>query len=312
MTEAEAWESITAQRIELQCSAELDDDFLELEEPRQEREVFVINPSDEHSIIGTTYLNPTLTLGSVNIGDLWNQRRPLVAYWNTDAGVGALRLRCLHDDYDYASASLFTLQEKNEVLGAVVFATDRGDTHISLDRLSNGTVTARDMRVRLEFEGDLSSLVLPKKVAMEEPIHFTSGRIGGTFCVHQALFGDYPIRLETGRNGETAWVDVILYHDIARPFHFNEIEQAAVVFTLALVSPPIILPDAKPNVSMGVAFASPAIGNRTTRRQKWTWQRINDIALTLTIPITPLPTKDQTELTTAQVGPSNPWNADSP
>ncbi len=311
MTEPEAWESITAQRIELQCPAELEDDFLKLEEPREETEAFVLNPGNRHSIIGTTYLAPAFTLGSVNIGDLWNQRRPLVAYWNTAKGVGALRLRCLHDNYDYASASLFTLQEKNELLGAVVFATDRGDTHISLDRLSNGTITARDMRVRLQFEGDLSDLVLPKKVALEEPIHFTSGKIGGTFCVHQALFGDYPIRLETGRDSETAWIDVILYRDMARRFNFNEIEQAAVVFTLALVSPAIVLSDAKPNVSMGVAFASPAASERTTRRQKWTWQRINDTALTLTIPITPLPTKVQTELTTAQVGPDNPWNADN-
>ncbi|MFO7538393.1 MAG: hypothetical protein R6X32_10080, partial [Chloroflexota bacterium] len=134
-------ESLDAHRIGAACPSEWVDYFTRLERPRCETETFVINNSDSHDIIGTTWLHPVFTLGSVNIGDLWNQRRPLVAYWRTGEGVAAMRLRCLHDGYDYSSASVFCVQDEGDVLAAVVFATDRGDTHISLDRI-DGTIMA--------------------------------------------------------------------------------------------------------------------------------------------------------------------------
>ena len=43
------------------------------------------------------------------------------------------------DGYDYSSASICTVQDGPNVLAAVTFATDRGDTHISLDRIKDGT-----------------------------------------------------------------------------------------------------------------------------------------------------------------------------
>jgi len=311
MPEAEAWESIDAQRIKLECPAELDDNFLELEERRQEVEAFVRNPGDQHSIVGTTFLHPRYALGSVNIGDLWNQRRPLVAYWNGAGGVVAMRVRCLHDDYDYSSASIFTVQDKNDALGAVVFATDRGDTHISLDRIGNATIMARDLRVRLQFEGAIGGLVLPGEAALEEPIMFRSGLVAGAFCVHQALFGGEPVRLKTGRDGEKAWIDVILYEGVPRRIDFGEIEEAVVVFTLSVATPPGLLPAEKPAVAMGIGYSDPSATERTTTRQRWTWQRTNDTTLSLGIPITPLPSKEQKKVTSAKIGSDNPWNADN-
>jgi len=311
MPEAEAWESIDAQRIKLECPAELDENFLELEERRQEVEAFVRNPGDEHSIVGTTFLHPQFALGSVNIGDLWNQRRPLVAYWNGAGGVVAMRVRCLHDDYDYSSASIFTVQDKNDALGAVVFATDRGDTHISLDRIGNATIMARDLRVRLQFEGAIGGLVLPGEAALEEPIMFRSGLVAGAFCVHQALFGGEPVRLKTGRDGEKAWIDVILYEGVPRRIDFGEIEEAVVVFTLSVATPPGLLPAEKPAVAMGIGYSDPSATERTTTRQRWTWQRTNDTTLSLGIPITPLPSKEQKKVTSAKIGSDNPWNADN-
>jgi hypothetical protein len=311
MPEARAWESIDAQRIKLECPAELEENFLELEELRQEVEAFVRNPGDEHSIVGTTFLHPRFALGSVNIGDLWNQRRPLVAYWHGAGGVVAMRVRCLHDDYDYSSASIFTVQEKNDALSAVVFATDRGDTHISLDRIQNATIMARDLRVRLQFEGAIGGLVLPGEAALEEPIKFRSGLVAGAFCVHQALFGEEPVRLKTGRDGQTVWIDVILYEGVPRRIDFREIEEAVVVFTLSVATPPGVLSDAKPAVAMGIGYSDPSATDRTTTRQRWTWQRTNDTTLSLAIPITPLPSKEQKKVTSAKIGSDNPWNADN-
>jgi hypothetical protein len=139
LPESEVFESLDAHRLGAECPDEFFHYFTELPEPRLEVETFTRNAPDKHDIIGTTYLHPDYTLGSVNIGDLWNQRRPLLAYWKTDAGVVAMRLRCLHDDYDYSSASIFTVQDKSDILGAVVFAT--GSYSSGISRNNDGFLT---------------------------------------------------------------------------------------------------------------------------------------------------------------------------
>jgi hypothetical protein len=310
--EADAWQSITAQRITLKCPKTYDEYFTSLPYPRTEVETFVHNATEEHDIVGTTYLHPDFTLGSVNLGDFWNQRRPLIAYAKTPTGVIAMRLRFLHDDYDYSSASLFAVQDQTDVLGAVLFATDRGDTHISLDKIRNGTIIARDLRLRLQFEGaigDLKLPVLPRRGKMEvrEPINVTCGSMGVTWCLHSASFAGLPLRAEVGRDSEAAWIDLILYQDRPREFNFNEIKEAAIVFTLALTPSPVsfdsVIPSVYPSVATDWTIGTPT----PSPRQTWSWQQTNEPTLSLTIPVRPLPTKQQQAATAAKSGSADPW-----
>jgi hypothetical protein len=313
MPESAAWQSIAAQRIHLRCPRDLDRYFTDLYMARMEVETFVRNERTEHDIVGRTYLHPDFTLASVNIGDFWNQRRPLVAYWKTPAGPAALRLRCLHDNYDYSSASLFTIQDGTDILAAVTFATDRGDTHISLDKITNGTITARDLRLRLQFEGALADLVLPAladavKDGVHEPVEFRSGGITGRFCLHAADFDGLPLQLETGRDADTRWIDLILYRGPQRQFSFARMNDARIILTLSLApstAPAAAIP---PSVRKSIS-TNVVVGNVSSPREIWTWQRTNRQPLALTIPTRPLPTRDQTAAATAKVGPTNPWKS---
>lgn len=306
MPAAEAWESIDAHRIRLACPNDLHDYFTDLSETRVETEAFRRNDRDEHDIIGTTCLHPDFTLGTANIGDLWNQRRPLLAYWPTPAGPAAMRLRCLHDGYDYASASLFTVQDSADLLGAVLFATDRGDTHISLDRLRNSTIRAEDLRLRLQFEGATGDLALPDRVDLDEPIDFTSGPIQGTFAVHAAGFDNLPIRLLTGGDSDDRWIDVVLYQGVEREFDFRDIEEAFVIFTLSLeVATPGFRADA-PDVYAGMAAT---LATADSPRKAWSWQRTGHPKLVLTLPTRPLPTGEQRRASEARLGSADPWKA---
>ncbi len=309
MSEAKAHESLDAHRIPLACPDDLLDYFGALREAREETEAFVCNTSEEHDVIGTTYLDPDFALGSVNIGDLRNQRRPLVAYWNAPAGVAALRLRCLHDDYDSACASLYTIQEGTDVLGAVVFATDRSDTHTSPDRIANGTIQAQDLRVRLQFEGALDDLKLPERVEIGAPIEFTSGKIEGKFTVHAAKFGDNPpATLETGQDADGAWIDVVLYHGVQRDIDLGELDEAKVVFTLSLTTSSVLRhPD--PTVYPTMAGSMVVEGQITPSRQNWLWRRQGTSSMTLTIPLAPLPSSAQTSAAAALLDTLDPWKA---
>ncbi len=309
MSQAEAWESLDAHRLGAECPTDYLSGFRSLVVSRMETEVFVHTRTDDHDMVGRTYMHPDFSLGSVNIGDLWNQRRPLVGYWQSPGGPVAVRIRCLHDGYDYASATLLTVQDKGDVLGAVLFATDRGDTHISLDKIANATIRARDLRVRLQFEGAVGGLTLPSTAELHESIRFASGPIEGVFGFCSAEFDERPVRVEIGRDSQEAWIDLILYHGPDRAFDFSRIAEAAVVFTFSIVPTGTLSLDIDPSVHSGIETELTIAGIRSPR-QKWIRQRRNDEMLSLTISTKPLTTKEQMAASYGRVGDENPWKVE--
>jgi hypothetical protein len=235
ISDLEAARSLDACRLRAKCPEDLVHYFIALPEARQERETFTKGGGSRPDTIGTTWLHPDYALASVNLCDMWNQRRPLIAYYKTADGVGALRLRCLHDGYDYASGAFFSVQDKWRILGGLAFATDGGDTHGSLDRVKNATIRAKDLRVRLELEGDISNVSLPQSLDLKRPIRLDLGRVAAELRIARAVFGDFPIAVESGRDSDSAWVDVVLYHGEPRELNFREIEKAAVAFHIVML-----------------------------------------------------------------------------
>ncbi len=288
LPEGQALEDLDAHRLRAECPEAFFRYFTELPEPRLEVETFARNKPGEHDVIGTTYLHPDFTLGSVNVGDLWNQRRPLLAYWKTDAGVVAMRLRCLHDDYDYSSASIFTIQDQADILGAVVFATDRGDTHISLDRIKEATIKAKDLRVRLEFEGAVAQMQLPLT---------RSGQMNIDFQIAHAVFGGQPVKIEVGRGDNTAWRDVVLYRGPEKDINFTQIAEAAVIFALSI----------SPHQSSASNNQLSIVNSQSTIAAHWS--RPGRPQMILTVPAKPLPSGKQKAAASARFGDANPWKS---
>ena len=94
-------------RLPTPCPRDLETFFTALDHPRELAKTFV---KADPPVIGTTWLDLQFALGSVNRGDLWNQRRALLAYWGTAERPSYLHVRCLHDGYDFAAAQFFSLQ----------------------------------------------------------------------------------------------------------------------------------------------------------------------------------------------------------
>jgi hypothetical protein len=302
--ESEKAVSLDAHRLRAKCPQDFLYYFTDLPSPRLQVEAFAKNKPDRHDIIGTTFLHPDYTLGSVNIGDLWNQRRPLLAYWNTDDGVIACRLRCLHDNYDYSSASIFTVQDQSDILGesdllgTVVFATDRGDTHISLDRIKDAKIMATDLRIRLEFEGAVAGLKLPSKVQVGRPIQILSGQITFDFKVAYAVFGDFPITMHTSRDGNKAWIDIVLYNGKQTQIDFNKIYTAVIIFALSInpAGPMHLFYHRFEARSYNLV---PLIAARL--------DRIPYPEIFLKVPTRPMPSGKQKATASAKLGSKNPW-----
>jgi hypothetical protein len=307
LPESKAYESLDAHRIGAECPQVFFRYFTDLPEPRLEIETFTRNSPKKHDIIGTTYLHPDYTLGSVNIGDLWNQRRPLLAYWNSGSAPVAMRLQCLHDGYDYSSATTFAVQNESDILGAVVFATDRGDTHISLDRLKNAKIQAKDLRLRLLFEGNIADLKLPEKVQLNQSIKISSGPVTCNFQIAHAVFGDYPLKTETGSDGNSAWLDVVLYEGDQKDINFAEISEAAVIFTLSLNTQTenTIPREPAPSNIEGVEGTGTIVNIQSKIENiSASWNNIS-----LTVPVKPMKTSDQIAAASAKLNKKNPFKS---
>lgn len=206
--------------------------FFELNEPRQVVETF-IKRDNRPDTAGTTYLHPLYSLGSVNAGDFWVQRRPLLAFWGDAQRCHYLQARFLHDDYDFTSAIPVTRQEKNRSVTAVAIATNYGDTHPSLDRVRDGTIQARDLRLRIEIGISPDSVEIDEIDAQGKRFVIRDGRMNIFITPMESRFGETAVKWETGGADGKKWIDAIcLSEDGEKPVNLTELREAFLAFAL--------------------------------------------------------------------------------
>ncbi len=132
------------------CPTDLLPHFRTAVTPAVERQhLFQAARGERAAVVGTTWMDDRSCLGSVNRESLWWQRRTLIAYWTTPAGVAVAKLRVLKDDHDWASAEAHIVQQGPRALIGVNLLTDQGDQHPSLDRPTGGFPLQR-LRLRIE------------------------------------------------------------------------------------------------------------------------------------------------------------------
>lgn len=201
--------------------------FISLPEARTEVDTFSL---DENPVVGTTYLHPRYCVGTANRSTTWQQRRPLVAYWGTAEAPRYLQPRLLHDFVDFGIGNIFSRQQNNRVLTALNFARNGGDYHISIDRLTDGTFRAKDIRLRFEFGG--SDRYDQMTITDDQTIRVVDGDTRIEVQLLHACFADEQIyRLEKGKDEERSWVDLLIYSGDERVFDLTTMEQAAIGWT---------------------------------------------------------------------------------
>lgn len=226
--------SLSDYRLTVRCPESYFSHFHPLTKPKTVSELFIRFENSELNVTGTTYLHPLYTLGTASRGDCWNQRRAFVTYWGTADRPAYLHLRFLHDGYDYASALPFTLQHKGCALTGLVFTTDYGDTHPSLDRVKNGTIRAKDLRLRFEFGGDVSELVFVPYNGPEGMLFLHDRDIQMQIRPLLDPFGKGRFRWEIGQDNEKKWIDAIAYSGEEKEIDFTTLQKANLVFAFQL------------------------------------------------------------------------------
>lgn len=233
--------AIDEARLPLPCPPDFIPLFQRLDAPREVSKTYL---KATPPVLGTTWLAPAFALGSISRGDFWNQRRGLVAYWGTPAEPAYLHARVLHDGYDFVDAQLFTTQRRGDVLAAVAFATDAGDTHPNFDRLKAGRFSAQDLRLRLEFGGSAAAQKPPLPAALDAASVSTFGALRVHVAAPACAFGDSAPTWEHGQDKEHAWLDLVLYSGEKKAFDLTAFERAAIGLALRLTTDDAMPPPA--------------------------------------------------------------------
>lgn len=185
-------------------------------------------------VIGKSYFTHDFVLSSANQSCLWNQRRPLIAYWGTSQKPVSMQIRFLHDGYDYAAANIFCAQDSTNVLGAINFTTNGGDRHVTIDVIQNATIKASDLRLRFEFGGDISSVGFNAPEADKNRVVGKSGKLNFRIELPYQKFGDYQGNWSIGGNEKNKWIDFVIYSGTEKEFNFGKIQEAVLGFLFSL------------------------------------------------------------------------------
>ncbi|MEK7405811.1 MAG: hypothetical protein AAB225_11940 [Acidobacteriota bacterium] len=230
--------------LDYRCPAQLAPLFLKLAAPRQHRELFLPAQPPMRPVQGTTLLERHFSLGSANRGDLWIQRRPLLAYWGGLARPARyLQLRFMKDDYDFASALFFSAQERNFVLGLVNFRSPGGDKHGNLDPIQNAEFMASRLRLVFELAGapaEAGILADGKPASGELPLTagVTVALGGGTKLwvrPRTAVFGERTARWSVEREGTRLLLSLDLLRSQKQVLvRWADVKTAYAAFTLAM------------------------------------------------------------------------------
>ena len=179
----------------------------------------------------TTFMNKNFSIGSFARYDLWNQRRPLMAYWGSYEKLSYLKLRCLHDGKDFCGAIIKTHQVKNNIISGVSFVKDHGDFHFILDPLEEGKIKANNITLRFEIGGNIKNLEILEAIK-PNVFNVIDENIKINILPMYCSFGDYPVKIQVDRNEENIWIDFILYEGEERCIDFNQLNNCAFVFGL--------------------------------------------------------------------------------
>jgi hypothetical protein len=222
------------------CPEDLRERFKALpSSPHEYLHIWTRNSEGEPDMLSTTWFNDRATLGSISHDICWYQAQPVVGYWRgADGGLGRLRVRVLLEGKDFASAQLRSVQKGAQVLCSVEILSKEGTYHPHFDKPSDGFFQIRDLRVRIEVEGQEAHAVHSgsnatgnaqwKLSAADSSVSITPGP--GSFD------GIAVTHWEVGGKGSLAWVDGVLHSGGEHPFHPSQAKETILAFALTLAN----------------------------------------------------------------------------
>ncbi|QOY91696.1 hypothetical protein [Paludibaculum fermentans] len=225
---------------EYRCPVDLADRFLKAEPDREQRELFLAKPETA----GTTYFSKDFSMGTVNRGDFWVQRRPLIGFFGDDSRPArTVQLRVVKDGYDFSSALFFSTQRGPRVLGMINFRSPGGDKHISLDPIKDGAFDCGRLFVEFDIEG-LDAFTTEQ---IENTVFVKSKGLQLRFRVLDARWGAHRPELKVSKTTQSVTVTLDLKPvDAPKRVRWSEVRAAYAAFALEMADGDGTFPDSMP------------------------------------------------------------------
>jgi hypothetical protein len=188
-------------------------------------------------VTGTCYMTDNYVFSTASLSSLWTQRRPFLVYWGSIQSPKYLQMQFLHDNFDFSSAYISVNQKENKALAAIHFFSNGGDKHIHNDRLIEGKIRAKDLRLRFKF-GNVKSMdkfTLPSSANVPFSVTLDSMKFDFQLCFTQ--FEKLKGNWEKGGDERVSWIDYVIYSGPETAFDFTKINRAAMCFTFSIATP---------------------------------------------------------------------------
>lgn len=179
--------------------------------------------------VASFYNNPDFSFGSFNRDDLWESRRPCIAYFGTAQSPYCLRIRCLLNNHDFSSATLHSVQHKGNLLGHITFSTNRGNVHMVVDSAQSFKMT--DLRIRFQILGDTSMLECFNKHNSLSVLYKT---LSISYALDYVSFNNNKISYQLTSASDALYFDAVLYSGEETDLNISQIEEAITSFSLSL------------------------------------------------------------------------------
>lgn len=147
----------------------------------------IIRDLDHPDITAYSYQTEEYSMGIFQSSDCWNQRRNAMIVWGKEI-PSYLRLRGMIGDYDFCSAMVYGVQNKNRMFGHLGYVSDRGSFHYILDERKDGVYETDRIYFQFEMEGR-------EGLCFEETEKGYCVRDQGlciTICIPEFMFDGHP------------------------------------------------------------------------------------------------------------------------
>lgn len=210
--------------------------FLETQS-RTIRELFYRDEKKKFEKTAHAYMTPKYALGTFTREIMWNQCRSFIAYLDNGGGAAYIHLRVLNNGYDYCSALLTSQQQEGDVIGAIQFFTNGGDTHPNLDK-KGGRIETEDFRIRFEVGGKLDGTQC--KLIQPDEATIVMGELQASL---RLLYGEFqdsaeeaptPLQWTIHQQSGLWCIDLVIYSGVARMLDFQHIHKLACIFAVSL------------------------------------------------------------------------------
>lgn len=177
-----------------------------------------------------TYRGTDYVIGTYNKCEMWNQTRPFLGYIHGEKPI-SFRFKCYHDGFDFSSGAYHCVQHESDILGSLNFSENRGDTHIDLDMISNGMISAEDLRVTFEFCGDTQNIAYQKDGDILN-LNVNGRKI--RICTFLREFGENVVKESIDVSDNRFQYSLIFYHGERKMLDLCALEKAMVAFTVEM------------------------------------------------------------------------------